>query len=126
MAPGRINDQYLTNLLLKINAKGTTRPTHYHVLLDQIGFSADNLQELVHSLSYVYQRSTTAISVVAPICYAHLAAVQMGQFVKFDDVSDTASSHSGGGGGASSSGGSGGVTQIPKLHDNVCTSMFFC
>ncbi|XP_076937309.1 protein argonaute 4A-like [Bidens hawaiensis] len=97
---------------------GTTRPTHYHVLLDQIGFSADNLQELVHSLSYVYQRSTTAISVVAPICYAHLAAVQMGQFVKFDDVSDTASSHSGGGGG--------GITQIPKLHGNVCTSMFFC
>ncbi|KAK8701304.1 hypothetical protein V6N13_019694 [Hibiscus sabdariffa] len=42
---------------------GTTRPTHYHVLLDQIGFSADDLQELVHSLSYVYQRSTTAISV---------------------------------------------------------------
>nr|GEU47910.1 protein argonaute 4A-like [Tanacetum cinerariifolium] len=56
---------------------GTTRPTHYHVLLDQIGFTTDDLQELVHSLSYVYQRSTTAISVVAPICYAHLAAAQM-------------------------------------------------
>ncbi|KAI3784524.1 hypothetical protein L1987_43623 [Smallanthus sonchifolius] len=26
--------------------KGTTRPTHYHVLLDQIGFSVDELQEL--------------------------------------------------------------------------------
>jgi eukaryotic translation initiation factor 2C len=33
---------------------GTTRPTHYHVLYDEIGFSADELQELVHSLSYVY------------------------------------------------------------------------
>ncbi|EXB54656.1 Protein argonaute 4 [Morus notabilis] len=42
---------------------GTTRPTHYHVLYDEVGFSADDLQELVHSLSYVYQRSTTAISV---------------------------------------------------------------
>ncbi|CAH8383280.1 unnamed protein product [Eruca vesicaria subsp. sativa] len=42
---------------------GTTRPTHYHVLYDEIGFSTDDLQELVHSLSYVYQRSTTAISV---------------------------------------------------------------
>ncbi|XP_078437849.1 protein argonaute 4A-like isoform X2 [Wolffia australiana] len=41
---------------------GTTRPTHYHVLYDENGFSADDLQELVHSLSYVYQRSTTAIS----------------------------------------------------------------
>ncbi|KAK9022308.1 hypothetical protein V6N11_002584 [Hibiscus sabdariffa] len=72
---------------------GTTRPTHYHVLLDQVGFSADDLQELVHSLSYVYQRSTTAISVVAPICYAHLAASQLGQFMKFEDASETSSSH---------------------------------
>ncbi|PPR99026.1 hypothetical protein GOBAR_AA21640 [Gossypium barbadense] len=53
---------------------GITRQTHYHVLLDQAGFSADDLQEFVHSLSYMYQRSTTAIFVVAPICYAHLPA----------------------------------------------------
>ncbi|VAI16753.1 unnamed protein product [Triticum turgidum subsp. durum] len=64
---------------------GTSRPTHYHVLLDQIGFTADELQSLVLSLSYVYQRSTTAISVVAPICYAHLAAAQMSQFIKFEE-----------------------------------------
>ncbi|CAA3005619.1 argonaute 4, partial [Olea europaea subsp. europaea] len=60
---------------------GTTRPTHYHVLYDDIGFSADDLQELVHSLSNVYQRSTAAISIVAPICYAHLVARQMFQFM---------------------------------------------
>ncbi|XWS47380.1 hypothetical protein CRYUN_Cryun14cG0147400 [Craigia yunnanensis] len=57
---------------------GTSRPAHYHVLLDEIGFSPNDLQNLIHSLSYVYQRSTTAISIVAPICYAHLAAQQMG------------------------------------------------
>ena len=62
---------------------------------------------------------------VAPICYAHLAAAQMSQFVKFDDMSDAASSHSGGGAG-SASGGAAGFTQIPKLHDKVCSSMFFC
>ncbi|KAG6532092.1 hypothetical protein ZIOFF_005930 [Zingiber officinale] len=65
---------------------GITRPTHYHVLMNEIGFTTDSLQELVHSLSYVFQRSTTAISVVAPICYAHLAATQVGQFVKFEDL----------------------------------------
>ncbi|PPS17171.1 hypothetical protein GOBAR_AA03404 [Gossypium barbadense] len=57
---------------------GITRQTHYHVLLDQAGFSADDLQEFVHSLSNMYQRSTIAIFVVAPICYAHLAASQLG------------------------------------------------
>ncbi|GKD59008.1 argonaute 4A-like protein [Tanacetum coccineum] len=42
------------NIELEQIMQGTTRPTHYHVLLDQIGFSPDDLQELVHSLSYVY------------------------------------------------------------------------
>ncbi|KAF8395625.1 hypothetical protein HHK36_019576 [Tetracentron sinense] len=100
---------------------GTTRPTHYHVLLDEIGFSADDLQELVHSLSYVYQRSTTAISVVAPICYAHLAASQVSQFMKFDDMSETSSSH-----GGLTSAGAVPVPELPKLHENVSSSMFFC
>ncbi|XP_058743134.1 protein argonaute 4-like [Vicia villosa] len=96
---------------------GTSRPTHYHVLLDEIGFSADDLQELVHSLSYVYQRSTTAISVVAPICYAHLAASQVGQFMKFEDRSETASVPGGINGSP--------VPQLPKLQERVCNSMFF-
>lgn len=100
---------------------GTSRPTHYHVLHDEIGFSADDLQELVHSLSYVYQRSTTAVSVVAPICYAHLAAAQMSQFIKFDEMSDTSSSHTG-----VTSTGSVPVPELPKLHGDVCNSMFFC
>ncbi|GKC47471.1 argonaute 16-like protein [Tanacetum coccineum] len=32
---------------------GTSRPAHYHVLLDEIGFSPDALQNLILSLSYV-------------------------------------------------------------------------
>ncbi|CAI9781689.1 unnamed protein product [Fraxinus pennsylvanica] len=95
---------------------GTTRPTHYHVLHDEIGFSADDLQELVHSLSYVYQRSTTAISIVAPICYAHLAASQMSQFIKFEEQSEQSSGH----------GGLSAVPELPKLHRHVSSSMFFC
>lgn len=100
---------------------GTTRPTHYHVLLDDVGFSTDDLQELVHSLSYVYQRSTTAISVVAPICYAHLAASQVGQFMKFEETSDTSSSR-----GGMSSAGPVPVPQLPRLNEKVSSSMFFC
>ncbi|GMG98718.1 hypothetical protein Nepgr_000558 [Nepenthes gracilis] len=74
---------------------GTVRPTHYHVLLDEIGFSADELQNFINSLCYVYQRSTCAVSVVAPISYAHLAAKQVGQFIKFEELSETACVHEG-------------------------------
>uniref|UniRef100_A0A8R7RDL5 Protein argonaute 4B n=1 Tax=Triticum urartu TaxID=4572 RepID=A0A8R7RDL5_TRIUA len=101
---------------------GTSRPTHYHVLHDEIGFSGDELQEFVHSLSYVYQRSTTAISVAAPIAYAHLAAAQVGTFMKFDDMSDTSSSQ----GGGHTSVGSAPVPELPRLHEKVRSSMFFC
>ncbi|KAM1124608.1 hypothetical protein ACFX11_040190 [Malus domestica] len=113
------NDFYLCSHAGMI---GTTRPTHYHVLYDELGFSTDDLQELVHSLSYVYQRSTTAISVVAPICYAHLAAAQISQFIKFDEMSETASSH----GGGITVPGAVPVPELPKLHKNVINSMFFC
>uniref|UniRef100_M4CDR8 5-methyltetrahydropteroyltriglutamate--homocysteine S-methyltransferase n=1 Tax=Brassica campestris TaxID=3711 RepID=M4CDR8_BRACM len=100
---------------------GTTRPTHYHVLYDEIGFSTDDLQELVHSLSYVYQRSTTAISVGAPVMYAHLADAQMSTAVKFEDSSETSSRH-------------GGITTseaelvppMPKLNANVASSIEGC
>ncbi|KAI3440909.1 uncharacterized protein J3R85_002940 [Psidium guajava] len=98
---------------------GTSRPAHYHVLIDEIGFSADGLQNLVHSLSYVYQRSTTAISIVAPIYYAHLAAKQMSQFMKFEDLSETSS-------GQESITSAPPVPELPRLHENVCSSMFFC
>ncbi|KAE9588939.1 putative post-transcriptional gene silencing PAZ-Argonaute family [Lupinus albus] len=96
---------------------GTTRPVHYHVLLDEIGFSADDLQNLIHSLSYVNQRSTNATSVVAPIHYAHHAAAQMGRFMNFDDLSEASSV---------TSEGNVPIPELPRLHSNVKSSMFFC
>uniref|UniRef100_A0A0D6R7G7 Piwi domain-containing protein n=1 Tax=Araucaria cunninghamii TaxID=56994 RepID=A0A0D6R7G7_ARACU len=104
---------------------GTSRPTHYHVLLDENNFTVDDLQILVHALSYVYQRSTTAISSVAPINYAHLAATQMQQFLKAEELSESAS-RSGRGEGSVASGGGGNVPELPKLHATVRDSMFFC
>ncbi|KAL6580136.1 hypothetical protein OROMI_008160 [Orobanche minor] len=56
---------------------GTTRPTHYHVLHNSTYLTTNDLQELVHSLCYVSQTSTTATSLVAPIRYARRAATQM-------------------------------------------------
>ncbi|KAG6515178.1 hypothetical protein ZIOFF_025563 [Zingiber officinale] len=97
---------------------GMSRPVHYNVLLDEIGFSPDDLQKFVHSLSYVYQRSTSAVSMVAPVCYAHLAASQMSQFIKLDAAEEPSSE--------ASAGERMTFPQLPRLHENVRHTMFFC
>ncbi|KAL2938774.1 Protein argonaute 16 [Bienertia sinuspersici] len=102
---------------------GTLRPVHYHVLLDEIGFSPDELQNFIHALSYVNQRSTHATSVVAPISYAHHAARQVGQFVKFHESPENGSENNG----VTSSGAVPvSVPELPSLHKNVKDTMFFC
>ncbi|PPQ77920.1 hypothetical protein CVT25_015395 [Psilocybe cyanescens] len=53
--------------------QGTTRPTHYYVVHDDIGFQADQLQVLTNSVSYLFARATKAVSLVSPAYYADLA-----------------------------------------------------
>lgn len=47
---------------------GTARPTHYVCLLDEIGLSADQLQQTVHGLCFTFARCTKSVSLV-PVCY---------------------------------------------------------
>lgn len=54
--------------------QGTSRPTHYHVLHDENGFTADSLQELTYRMCYGYARCTRSVSVVPPAYYADLVA----------------------------------------------------
>lgn len=54
--------------------QGTSRPTHYHLLWDDNGFTADELQLLTYQLCYLYVRCTRSVSLPAPVYYAHLAA----------------------------------------------------
>ncbi|CAJ1961004.1 unnamed protein product [Sphenostylis stenocarpa] len=97
---------------------GTTRPVHYHVLHDEIGFSTDELQELVHSLSYMYQKSTAAVSLVAPLCYARMAARQVTKFVKFDKECKASGNH---GGGTSSA-----APPLSILPEQLMESIYLC
>lgn len=53
--------------------QGTTRPTHYYVVHDEIGFKADELQTLTNHISYMYSRATKAVSLAAPAYYADMA-----------------------------------------------------
>ncbi|XP_054164078.1 protein argonaute-2-like [Oppia nitens] len=54
--------------------QGTSRPTHYFILMDENNLSADQLQQLTFSLTHIYARCTRSISYPAPVAYAHLAA----------------------------------------------------
>ncbi|EKM56707.1 uncharacterized protein PHACADRAFT_141577 [Phanerochaete carnosa HHB-10118-sp] len=53
--------------------QGTTRPTHYYVVHDEIGFAADQLQTLTNDVSFLFARATKAVSLVSPAYYADLA-----------------------------------------------------
>ncbi|KAG2136022.1 Piwi domain-containing protein [Suillus clintonianus] len=53
--------------------QGTTKPTHYYVVHDEIGFGADGLQGLTNALSYMFARATKAVSLVSPAYYADVA-----------------------------------------------------
>ena len=54
--------------------QGTSRPTHYHVLWDENKFNSNSLQSLTYNLCHVYARCTKAVSIPAPVYYAHWVA----------------------------------------------------
>ena len=56
-----------------IGLQGTTRPTHYYVVHDEIGLGSDQLQGLTNDISYMFARATKAVSLVSPAYYADLA-----------------------------------------------------
>ncbi|KIP09095.1 hypothetical protein PHLGIDRAFT_116659 [Phlebiopsis gigantea 11061_1 CR5-6] len=50
--------------------KGTSRPSHYTVLRNDAGLTADQLQEISFALCHVYASATRAVSIPAPVYYA--------------------------------------------------------
>jgi len=73
--------------------KGTSKPTHYHVLYDENKFSSDKLLELTYDLCHIYQRCTRSVSYPAPAYYAHLASYRARLYTEEEDseASETAS-----------------------------------
>jgi len=53
--------------------KGQARPTHYTVIYDESGLSANDIQQGTHTASYLYARATKAVSLVPLAYYADLA-----------------------------------------------------
>ncbi|KAL8996468.1 MAG: hypothetical protein Q9169_004018 [Polycauliona sp. 2 TL-2023] len=54
--------------------KGTARPTHYTMLMDEAKVPVDVFQKMLYEHSYQYMRSTTPVSLFPAVYYAHLAS----------------------------------------------------
>lgn len=79
--PGTVVDRGITSkglhdfyLQAHQGLQGTARSAHYVVIKDDLGFSADSLEAITHSLCYMFARATKAVSVVPPAYYADILA----------------------------------------------------
>lgn len=126
--PGTVVDSVITHprefdfyLCSHWGVKGTSRPTHYHVLWDENQFTSDELQKLVYNLCYTFARCTKPVSLVPPAYYAHLAAYRGRLYLERSDspcfnrgtttISRAAPPK---------------AAPLPKLSENVKNLMFYC
>ncbi|KAG2636867.1 protein argonaute 18-like [Panicum virgatum] len=100
--------------------KGTSRPTHYHVLRDDNKFTADGLQSLTYNLCYLYSSCTRSVSIAPPAYYAHKLAFRARFYV--NQGSDVTMS----GSDSSSSAPAAGPFSLPEIKDELKRSMFYC
>ncbi|KAI6658442.1 argonaute 2 [Oopsacas minuta] len=102
--PGTCVDREVTHnlefdffLCSHFGLQGTSRPSHYHVLWDENSFDANSLQALTYQLCHTYARCTKAVSLPAPVYYAHWVAKRAAMSATFreDDSSSVSSGSSG-------------------------------
>uniref|UniRef100_A0A915K8F7 Piwi domain-containing protein n=1 Tax=Romanomermis culicivorax TaxID=13658 RepID=A0A915K8F7_ROMCU len=81
--PGTVVDSEITNpesydffICSHFGIQGTSRPSHYHVLLDENKFTPNDLQQMTYFLCHMYARCTRSVSIPAPVYYAHLACAR--------------------------------------------------
>ncbi|EGX90894.1 Stem cell self-renewal protein Piwi [Cordyceps militaris CM01] len=105
--------------------KGTARPAHYSVLLDEIFRpryklgAANELEKLTHELCYLFGRATMAVSICPPAYYADLvcerARAHRPEYAGADDVSEMSGSVSS----------MHGPAQAREIHQNLRDTMFY-
>ncbi|OAR00118.1 hypothetical protein LLEC1_05133 [Akanthomyces lecanii] len=103
--------------------KGTARPAHYTVLLDEIfrpryhKEAANALEKVTHELCYLFGRATKAVSICPPAYYADLvcerARAHRPEYAGPDDASEMS--------GSSSTG----PARSREIHENLRDSMYY-
>jgi eukaryotic translation initiation factor 2C len=64
---------------------GTSRPTHYTVLLDESNLGPDQIQATAYYLAHIYARSTRSVSIASPAYYAHHVCFRARHHIGDDD-----------------------------------------
>ncbi|KAG9829606.1 Piwi-domain-containing protein, partial [Aureobasidium melanogenum] len=72
--------------------KGTARPVHYNVLLNEPSWPNEKIQTLIYEHSYQYIRATTPVSLFPAVYYAHIASLRAAHHSKGFGVADDAQS----------------------------------
>ncbi|ORZ32562.1 Piwi domain-domain-containing protein [Catenaria anguillulae PL171] len=93
--------------------QGTSRPTRYVVLHDEMGWSADDLQLFTYHQCYTYARCTRSVSVAPAAYYAHLVCFRARHHVKYEGSESSLASM----GGA--------AVEVAPLHAKLGNSMYF-
>lgn len=127
--PGTVVDTVITHpkefdfyLCSHLGVKGTSRPTHYHILWDENEFTSDELQRIVYNLCYTFVRCTKPVSIVPPAYYAHLAAYRGRLYIERSSETNGGSMNPS----YVSRVGPPKTIPLPKLSDNVKNLMFYC
>jgi len=77
------NDFYLVS---HASLLGTSKPTHYSVLLDESNFTPDDMQRLTYWMAHLYPRATRSVSIAAPAYFAHHLATRAKMYIGEDDT----------------------------------------
>ena len=118
------NDFYLCS---HAAIKGTARPMHYQVILNEVGMSNEELQTILYEQVYQFARATTPVSMHPAIYYAHIAS---GKASPHSPSWQGSTDGRGTQGGGSSGPGSSQPVDVEKLmpmpnQGGICTSMWY-
>jgi eukaryotic translation initiation factor 2C len=100
--------------------KGTARPAHYTVLLDEVfrakynKEAANQLEKFTHGLCYLYGRATKAVSICPPAYYADIVCTRARSHRPEFDVSDGESMTT-----------AGGASPAREVHPNLRDTMYY-